>query len=101
ELVALRAVGTGPTAMVAPAANGSGGSPQFISATISRLGRSGSDAHARIEIGIFEDDAVAMNQAVEGPALIERWDTSIWVPVGYIARRDCAGNLLLEATCAR
>ena len=90
-------VGTGPaeTGLTAPPA--APGAPLAeIVPTVSRLVRSGTEPGARIRVGVIADDAIALGQALRGPALIERWDTSIWVPEGATARRDTAGSIIVE-----
>jgi N-methylhydantoinase A len=97
EVVALRAVGTGPAeaGLTAP--------PEAANAPLSQLKpaqsrrvRSGTEPGARIRVGVIEDAALHPGHALPGPALIERWDTSIWVPEGVTARRDGAGSIILE-----
>ncbi|MBN8902343.1 MAG: hypothetical protein J0H57_15030, partial [Rhodospirillales bacterium] len=38
--------------------------------------------------------------AAHGPALIEGYSSSIWVPPHWVARRDEAGNLLMQRIAA-
>jgi N-methylhydantoinase A len=99
EVVALRAVGTGraeggPTATkaspIAPLSD--------LRPSQSRLVRSGTEPGARIRVGVIEDAALKPGLALAGPALIERWDTSIWVPEGVTARRDGSGSIILEVS---
>ncbi|GGJ18453.1 hydantoinase/oxoprolinase family protein [Neoroseomonas lacus] len=40
--------------------------------------------------------AARFSDAVTGPALIEGYSSTAWVPEGWIARRDEAGNLILR-----
>jgi N-methylhydantoinase A len=99
EVVALRAVGTGraeggPTATKeSPIA-----ALTSLQAPQSRLVRSGAEPGARIRVGVIDDAALAPCLALAGPALIERWDTSIWVPEGVTARRDGSGSIILEVS---
>jgi hypothetical protein len=99
EVVAIRAVGTGPAddVLTAPpvAADAVLGE---IAPSQTRLVRSGTEPGARIRVGVIEDAALARGKALRGPALIERWDTSIWVPAGVLARRDAAGSIILEVS---
>ena len=100
ELVSLRAVGTGPAAAITDnsAGGAAGEAPQVIRPARSRRVRSGADAAMTQEVGILDEALLAPGQAVTGPVLIERWDTSIWVPQGAIARRDANAAILLEVT---
>jgi serine/threonine protein kinase len=41
-------------------------------------------------------DAAALPGPVLGPALIEGYSSSTWVPPGWLAERDGAGNLLMR-----
>jgi len=98
EIVSLRAVGTGPATAVSPGAGAgeAGAAPEVIEPERKRLVRSGADADMTLEVAILDEAMLGPGQAVEGPALLERWDTSIWVPEGALARRDGAGSILLE-----
>jgi len=97
EIVALRAVGTGPAAALPASKSGETGiAVTALAPACKRLVRSGSDAEARIEAGIFDDAELRPGQLVQGPALIERWDTSIWVPEAVTASRDGMGSIVLE-----
>jgi N-methylhydantoinase A len=99
EIVAIRAVGTGPAANgLAPLSPPLEAPLATIAPSQSRLVRSGTEPGARIRVGLIADEAIGAGQALPGPALIERWDTSIWVPEGVTARRDCAGSIVLEVS---
>jgi N-methylhydantoinase A len=98
EIVAIRAVGTGPAdkgGLEAPAGK-AGGPSEELAAGRRRVVRSGPQADERIDVGIFADAAIEVDRSVRGPALIERRDTSIWVPEGVLARRDATGCIVLE-----
>ena len=43
-------------------------------------------------------DAAGMRGVVTGPALIEGYSSSTWVPPGWVAERDAAGNMLMRRT---
>jgi N-methylhydantoinase A/oxoprolinase/acetone carboxylase beta subunit len=58
--------------------------------------RSGADQGAYVEVDVFGDAELAAGWAVRGPALIDRSDTTIWVPDGVRASRDGNGSILLE-----
>ena len=100
EIVSLRAVGAGPGAAI-----GSDGcapecqtARQEVSSVRRRRVRSGPDVRSQIDAAIFDDAAIGVGATLRGPALIERWDTSIWVPGGVRAHRDAAGSIILEVT---
>ncbi len=98
EIVAIRAVGTGPGAArrSSLAASGIDSVRQPLRSCRRRHVRSGSDADSVIVAAIYDDVTVDAHVVLRGPALIERWDTSIWVPDGATAYRDHAGSLILE-----
>jgi N-methylhydantoinase A len=99
EVVAIRAVGTGPADADLTVAFDAAVAPQSeLKPVQSRLVRSGTEPGARIRVGVIEDAALALGQILHGPALIERWDTSIWVPEGVTARRDRSGSIILEVS---
>lgn len=97
EIVALRAVGEGPQAgldhAVAPAKEAVTGG---VKPRSRRFVRSGQNAASQIGVSVFDDADIGPGQSVDGPALLERWDTAIWVPAGFCAHRDEAGNMVLE-----
>jgi N-methylhydantoinase A/oxoprolinase/acetone carboxylase beta subunit len=99
EVVAIRAVGTGPAERDLTLPFEVADAPlSELRPTRSRLVRSGTEPGARIRVGVIEDAALGQGQALHGPALIERWDTSIWVPEAVTARRDHSGSIILEVS---
>jgi N-methylhydantoinase A len=99
EVVALRAVGTGPAdTLPAPPPMDPDMQGQELTPARSRLVRSGTEPGARIRVGVVDDAALQPGGALPGPALIERRDTSIWVPEGVTARRDRSGSIILEVS---
>ncbi len=100
ELVALRAVGTGPPVL------GDASLPRLdIGAEVDELGagrtravRFGSDETAYVEVGVFDDLELAPGRVVQGPAVIDRSDTTIWVPAGVRASRDGNDSIVLEVS---
>jgi hypothetical protein len=100
EVVVIRAVGTGPGAAIGldSCATGADDVREEVGSARRRRVRSGSEACSKIDTGIFDDTAIDVGDALRGPALIERWDTSIWVPGGVSAYRDRAGSIILEPT---
>jgi N-methylhydantoinase A len=98
EVVVIRAVGTGPGAAIGldSCATEADDVREEVGSARRRRVRSGSEACSKIDTGIFDDTAIDVGDALRGPALIERWDTSIWVPGGVSAYRDRAGSIILE-----
>jgi N-methylhydantoinase A len=99
EVVAIRAVGTGPAeAGLTAAIDAAGARQNELKPPQSRLVRTGTELGARIRVGVIADDALKLGDMIRGPALIGRWDTSIWVPEGVTARRDGLGSIILEVS---
>jgi hypothetical protein len=100
EMVAIRAVGAGPGAAFGldSCAAECDTAREEVSSVRRRRVRSGAEASSKIDAAIFDDAAIDVGKILCGPALIERWDTSIWVPDGVSAYRDRAGSIILEVT---
>lgn len=98
EIVALRAVGTGPAAALASNASNAPIGETRLAPARKRMVRFGPDADARVEVDIYDDAQLCPGAVIQGPALIERWDTSIWVPEAVTARRDGNGSIVLEVS---
>ncbi len=98
EIVSLRAVGTGPGAPRPGKESGNSREPELVVPARQRLVRSGAAADMAVEVAILDDAMLGPGQAVAGPALIERWDTSIWVPEGALARREGTDSIVVEVT---
>jgi len=60
--------------------------------------RVGADEAAYVEVDIFGDGELVPGWAVSGPALIDRSDTTIWVPDRVRASKDANGSILLEVS---
>ncbi len=50
-----------------------------------------------VQSSVFDREALAVDQRVRGPAVIEEWSSTTLVPPGWVARADETGNLLLTA----
>jgi len=101
ELVALRAVGTGPPvlrAAPAPALDIDDTTLSVLRSGRTRAVRVGADEAAYVEVDIFGDGELVPGWAVSGPALIDRSDTTIWVPDRVRASKDANGSILLEVS---
>jgi len=101
ELVALRAVGTGPPVLrdaPAPALAIDDTTLSVLRSGRTRAVRVGADEAAYVEVDIFGDGELVPGWAVSGPALIDRSDTTIWVPDRVRASKDANGSILLEVS---
>ena len=50
-------------------------------------------ARERIEVEVYDDGAVGVGARIEGPAILDGGDTTIFVPVGASCVRAPLGNL--------
>jgi N-methylhydantoinase A len=98
ELVTLRAVGSGRTAQAslhtgptAAVANGT----KATAATRRRVRLERGAAGAR-EVDVFDANALQPGHVVDGPALVDGSDTTIWVPPGATGRVDDLGTFVME-----
>jgi N-methylhydantoinase A len=104
ELVAVRAVGIGSTihGELTPRLDGAGdGAGAGHGTDDLRPGRTrsvrfGSADDAQADIAVYDDNQLVVGQALWGPAIIDRSDTTIWVPDGVRASRDANGSVVLE-----
>jgi N-methylhydantoinase A len=55
---------------------------------------------ATVSARLLDAAALAPGDTIPGPALIEGYSSSTWVPPGWTARRDAAGNTLLHRAAA-
>jgi N-methylhydantoinase A len=51
---------------------------------------------ARVEARLVDAAALATGDAIHGPALVEGYSSTLWVPPGWHAARDAAGNILMR-----
>lgn len=101
ELVALRAVGTGPAVLDAALPrqpDGARAAPDALRSGRTRAVRVGPDREAYTQVEVFDDAELATGRTVRGPALIDRSDTTIWVPEWARAGRDGNGSIVLEVS---
>jgi N-methylhydantoinase A len=102
ELVALRAVGTGPPVLgdvpPSPQLEIEGAALEELRSGRTRAVRVGPDNTAYVEVDVFDDGELAVGRPVRGPAVIDRSDTTIWVPKGVRASRDGNGSIVLEVS---
>ena len=98
ELVALRAVGSGRTAR---ATLGESGAPRQAGAATPPSPRSRPvgtrrSADLAYPVSVYDGHELAAGHRIEGPALVDRSDTTVWVPVGAVAGMDENGTILLD-----
>jgi N-methylhydantoinase A len=99
EVVAIRAVGTGPAEVgLTSTFDAADARQNELKPQRSRLVRTGTEPGARIRAGVIADDDLKLGDMLRGPALVGRWDTSIWLPEGVTARRDRLGSNILEVS---
>jgi N-methylhydantoinase A len=88
------------------AAGAGGAMPAFAPATertgaVAPLGtRRAWDGGAFVEAAIYERDALPPGAVVTGPAIVEQYDTTTWIPSAWTATVDAHANLRLERTNA-
>jgi len=54
------------------------------------------DNGAFVDAAIYEREHLSAGTTLEGPAIVEQYDTTTWMPAGWSATVDVAGNLLVE-----
>jgi N-methylhydantoinase A len=54
------------------------------------------DAGEFVEAAVYERERLGAGATFDGPAIVEQYDTTTWVPRGWRATSDAAGNLILE-----
>jgi N-methylhydantoinase A len=95
ELVAIRAIGTGRTTQARLTTRADGG--EIAAAPVG-------SRHVRVERGAggvravpaYDGPALVPGSGLEGPALVDGSDTTIWMPAGSRARVDAYGTLVME-----
>jgi N-methylhydantoinase A len=55
---------------------------------------------ADLTAGLIAASALATDQHIAGPALIEGYSSAIWIPPHWAARRDGAGNIIMRRSPA-
>ena len=56
------------------------------------------DAGRFVAADVYARERLGAGSAFAGPAIVEQYDTTCWIPGGWRALTDAAGNLLLERT---
>lgn len=97
ELVTLRAVGTGRTVRASfgaePTAVDPGTRPPPAGTRGVGIARG---AGGRREVAVFDGDGLCPGHCIDGPALVDAPDTTVWVPDGARCSVDGFGSLVIE-----
>jgi N-methylhydantoinase A len=94
ELATVRVTGIG--AQPSPRAESSA-RRQTGPAEAARIGtRRAWDGGAFVNATIYERERLLESATFEGPAIVEQYDTTSWIPAGWSATTDGGGNLLVE-----
>jgi N-methylhydantoinase A len=56
------------------------------------------DAGGFVEAAIYDRERLTAGSAFAGPAIVEQYDTTSWIPAGWSALCDGAGNVIVERT---
>ena len=54
------------------------------------------DDGAFVDAAIYDREKLSASSAFDGPAIVEQYDTTVWIPSGWGASADAAGNLIAE-----
>jgi N-methylhydantoinase A len=54
------------------------------------------DAGSFVEATIYDREKLVTGSTFDGPAIIEQYDTTSWIPAGWHALADAAGNVIVE-----
>ena len=54
------------------------------------------DGGVFVDAVIYAREHLSVGATLAGPAIVEQYDTTTWIPTGWRATADAAGNLLLE-----
>jgi N-methylhydantoinase A len=58
------------------------------------------DAGAFVSATVYERERLGAGATLAGPAIVEQYDTTTWIPAGWTGAVDALANLLLERTPA-
>jgi N-methylhydantoinase A len=93
EIAAVRITAIGASGALPAVARGGGDAEAARTGT-----RSVWDAGAFVEASVYERDRFGRGTAVAGPAIVEQYDTTTWIPGGWRGSVDEHANLILERT---
>ncbi|HEY5348331.1 MAG TPA: hydantoinase/oxoprolinase family protein [Candidatus Lustribacter sp.] len=54
------------------------------------------DVGGLVEAAIYDRERLTAGSAFDGPAIVEQYDTTSWIPAGWNAVCDAAGNVIVE-----
>jgi N-methylhydantoinase A len=54
------------------------------------------DAGRFVDADVYARDRLGADAAFDGPAIVEQYDTTCWIPAGWRASAGAAGTLVLE-----
>jgi N-methylhydantoinase A len=95
ELATVRVTAIGSAGARPHTAIGGNGSRRDASAA--RIGvRRAWDAGAFVEAAIYDREQLVAGSTFDGPAIVEQYDTTSWIPAGWTAVADAPGNLIVE-----
>ena len=95
ELATVRVTAIGSAG--APPHTAIGGNGVRHDASAARIGtRRAWDAGGFVDAAIYERERLSAGTAFDGPAIVEQYDTTSWIPAGWSALGDTAGNLVVE-----
>jgi N-methylhydantoinase A len=95
ELATVRVTAIGSAG--APPHTAIGGNGSRRDAGSARIGtRRAWDAGAFVEAAIYDREKLLAGSTFDGPAIVEQYDTTSWIPAGWTAVADAAGNLIVD-----
>ena len=56
------------------------------------------DAGAFVAATVYDRERLGAGATLAGPAVVEQYDTTTWIPGGWTGTVDALANLLLERT---
>jgi N-methylhydantoinase A len=95
ELATVRVTAIGSAGAAPHTAIGGNGTRRDASAA--RIGtRRAWDAGTFVDAAIYDREKLTAGSAFAGPAIVEQYDTTSWIPAGWNATADPAGNLIVD-----
>ena len=95
ELATVRVTAIG-SAGTPPQTAGAGNGAQF-DASATRIGvRRAWDVGGFVEAAIYDRERLPAGSSFDGPAIVEQYDTTSWIPAGWRAVCDARGNVIVE-----
>jgi N-methylhydantoinase A/oxoprolinase/acetone carboxylase beta subunit len=95
ELATVRVTAIGSAG--APPETSIAGDGERRDASSARIGtRRAGDAGVFVDATIYEREQLRAGSVFDGPAIIEQYDTTSWIPAGWTASCDATGNVIVE-----